>query len=331
MSAHRAGVIEAKVEPHPNADQLGIVRLGAFEVGVRKDQVKDGDLLAYIEPDTLVPVSRPEFAFLAAGANAEGFFRVRPKRFRGRWSQGLLVAAPEGLWVGNNAWDALGLRRYEPPEENAGQGKATSIAGVPDFLLTQGKYDVENLRRYPDALDGHAVVISEKLHGANARYCFADGKLWVGTRTRWIDPEAPSWWSAALKRRPIVEEWCRANECRVLCGEVIGVQDLRYGVPSGEVDFRAFDVRDPAGYVLDPLPGLRDARVPTVPEVCRMGPFLLGDGVEALAEGQTLTGAGHLREGVVVRSLDEPVVETQDGVMRSVFKLVGNGYLERSR
>ena len=53
------------------------------------------------------------------------------------------------------------------------------------------------------------------------------------------------------------------------------------------------------------------------------GPYSL-EQVKQLAEGSTMLGGGHVREGVVVRPLKE---RTDPKIGRAVLKYIGDGYL----
>jgi RNA ligase (TIGR02306 family) len=109
--------------------------------------------------------------------------RVKPKRLRDIYSEGVLYAAsstyPNGLPygtaviysdteemfvnVGDDVSGFLGITKYDPPipAHMAGEVFNAESAGA-----TPVKYDIESYENYPDILqDGERVVITEKLHG----------------------------------------------------------------------------------------------------------------------------------------------------------------------
>ena len=56
----------------------------------------------------------------------------------------------------------------------------------PSELACLKKYDIDSMRRYKNVFqDGEPVMITEKIHGANARYCWLNDRLWSGSRTQW--------------------------------------------------------------------------------------------------------------------------------------------------
>ena len=345
MSDHAIEVVRIKeVEPHPNADTLGIVRVHGWTCCVRLGDWKEGDLAAYIIPDSVVDSERPEFAFL------KGNERIKVKRLRGVYSQGLLVPAPDGLQEGDDAAGALGVEHYDPELHLPNTLKAGSEAEAPPPGFIP-KYDVENFRRYPDLfLPGEEVVVTEKIHGANARFCyttspgierdhgpnftvrFDESRFWAGSKTEWKRYDPHNLWWRALLQAPTLQEFLRQNPDFVAYGENYGsVQNLKYGVPPGEIRLVIIDLwHVKEGRFLDFVWAqavFHDAiRYRQWAPVLYRGPFD-AERIIALAEGpSTIPGADHLREGVVVR----PVVERMDDRHGRVqLKIVSDRYLEK--
>lgn len=321
MSTHSVPVVRIDhIEPHPSADFLGVVRVGGHQVVVRLEDWHAGDLGVFVAPDYVVP-DLPQFGFLKPPA------RIRPRKMRGLVSQGILVPADPGMAEGEDVMELLGITRYEPrahPTRNPGTQLSGNTAKAPD--LSVPKFDIENLLRYPDVFQpGELVVVTEKVHGANARFVFHDGRVHTGSRNRWVSSGV---WAEVLQREPRIEPWLRAHPGLVLYGEVYGwVQDLRYGCRPGEIRFAAFDAYDPArGIFLDHSEYLREAAgLPVVPE---LGKYVFSlDGLQAAADGPSQLGP-HLREGVVIRPLVE---RTHPEIGRVILKLVSDDYLMRAK
>lgn len=185
---------------------------------------------------------------------------------------------------------------------------------------------VEDLLRWPDVLKpGEEVVITEKLKGDHARYCFHARRLWVGSHKRIkADNERSQWWRAA-RQYDLAEKLARAPGL-VLFGEVHGYTGgYPYGVERGGLAVRLFDVwdRDARRY-LD-WSGARAVcmalDLETVP-VLYHGPW--SDELRALAEGPSTLDPSHVREGIVVRPARE---RWHDRIGRVVLKLHGEGFL----
>ena len=310
------------------SDHLSITLVhGGYPCIVRTGAFAEGDRVAYVPVDMLVPTYQPAFVFLVDKARSDGFYRTKAMRLRGTFSMGLIVPTPDGAAVGDDVTEALGCFKWEPAVAT-GTDNERDPGHMPVYT------DVEGFRRWqhePGVLvPGEEWVVTEKIHGANARFCWRDGRLWVGSRTN-IKREDPTsiWWQAA--RHHNIAEKLAGKDDIVVYGEVYGqVQDLRYGVPSG-CRFVAFDVfHRPRGVFLGPLESDWSA-IFDIPTVTQLGVIRPADmapaDLWALAEGPSLRpGANHIREGIVFRPRQE---RWHPKLGRVILKLVGEGYLTR--
>jgi RNA ligase (TIGR02306 family) len=327
MSTHSVNIVTIEqVLPHANADRLEIVPVNGWQAVVKKGQFAPGDHAIYIEPDYTIPTAREEFSFLAKDGRDR--HRLKAVRFRGALSFGLLIPVPSELAdraVGDNVMADLGIERYEPPVKLAGSDE------LPADLhpkIYSPKFDVESFKRYPAIFElGEPVIITEKIHGANARYLFADGVFYMGSRSQWLKPDVNHPWKRAADSNPQILSWCERHPSVVLYGEIYGaVQSLKYGCAPGEIRFAAFAVLA-AGHWLDTgeLLAERPQDLPTVPVVYR-GPF--DPAIFELAERDSTVpgvGAGHMREGIVIVPARE---RRHDELGRVALKHISNRYWE---
>lgn len=324
MSTHRVECVPVVLEKHPAADALSVVRVfGGYTVCVRTQDWVGRDRGIYVEPDYVVPLARPEFAFLQKPGEHEESSRIKVKKLRGVVSYGLLVPAPEGAVIGQDFMASMGITRYEPPANAETGGEATKGPNI-----VAPKYDLENWRKYSALLvEGEEVSITEKIHGASGRYVFHDGVMHVGSRTEWKkDSERNLWWQT-LRAQPWIEAWCRAHPGWVLYGENYGdVSGFQYGVKRPAYGFAPFDVLADGQWLS--VDWFADVTVglPVVPELVR-GPYSVAL-VESVTNGPTVLGAGaHIREGCVIK----PVVERVSAeIGRVALKSVSPAYLEKS-
>jgi hypothetical protein len=106
------------VKPIEGADAIELVGVLGWQVVVRKNEYKVGDLCCYIQIDTVVP-NKPEFEFLEAKK-----FRVRTIKLCRELSQGLIIPVPNnptGLYYwneGDDVTDVIGVKKYEKPDNN---------------------------------------------------------------------------------------------------------------------------------------------------------------------------------------------------------------------
>lgn len=322
-STHRVEVVPVVLEKHPNADSLSIVRVFGFTVCVRTSDWIGRDIGAYIQPDSVVDSTRPEFAFLARHE------RIKVKKLRGVVSMGLLMPAPDGAEIGDDVAEQLGVTHYEPQiKGEPGTPGGQSLEATTPPSVYAPKYDVESARRYARdvMIPCEPIIATEKVHGANARWCFDGEKFHAGSRNEWkLDAEGNMYWSA-LRGCESLLAWLTANPGAVVYGEVFGkVQDLNYGRP-GRVDLVVFDIMRGCEWMSAQAARAAAPDLPWVPTVYE-GAFDW-EVIEGLAEGPSLIpGADHVREGIVFKPLTE---RTDPTIGRVCLKVVGNGYLERA-
>jgi RNA ligase (TIGR02306 family) len=257
-----------------------------------------------------------------------------------------LFYVPEG----RDYREFLKIEKYEEPIPIEMMGH---VRAWPSFL---NHYDVENIKR-PESLlalvEAEEVVATEKLHGTNMTIAIGPGldegeEVYVCSRRLAIrESELNVYWRAARKFdliNKVKQLHARVieNELNFRClttlaarlddvtvsihGEVVGVQDLKYGHVNGDIGFYAFDIRINGEYVdadvFDALCSQLD--IPRVPEVYR-GPYSY-DTCAKLATGKTTIGADHILEGVVVK----PIRERYDNLAGRVqFKFISEDYLLR--
>ncbi len=310
-----------EIRKHPNADTLSITEVLGCPVILRTGDYAEGELAAYVPVDSVVPGDAERWAFLRHTPDDVRPIRIRAKRLRGIFSMGLLAKPEPDMAEGDEIRERWGIVAYEAP-------MALTIGGdnEPDPGLMPCYTDIDGWRRYRRLLvDGEQIVATEKIHGANGRYLWRDGRLWVGSRTG-IKREDPRsiWWQAAYAA-DLAAKLATVPGIAVY-GEVYGqVQDLKYGVTSG-ARFVAFDAMDTTTRrYLDyhDFDVLMDRLKLDVVPVLYHGPYD-PEAIAALAEGKTVFADGvHVREGFVVR----PVAERFDERLgRVILKLAGEGY-----
>jgi RNA ligase (TIGR02306 family) len=240
-------------------------------------------------------------------------------------SFGLLIHARPEWIVEEDVWGQLGLVHYEPPIRGANTGGENAPAPSTYHV----KYDVESLRKHSSVLiGGEEVEITEKIHGANARFVHDGERLHVGSHTNWKAPNAENlWWKVAAKYGLGVK--LDRYVGHVFYGEVYGqVQDLKYGTKPGELRLAIFDIMLEGRWLgADAVHAICECCGLDYVPVLYRGPW--SDVLYRLADGpSTVDGADHIREGCVVK----PVVpRTSYDLGRVILKLVSVDYLGRKK
>lgn len=204
----------ASIRPIEGADAIEVARINNWDVVVKKNEFKVGELCVYFEIDSFLPI-REEFEFLRKSSykkmgDQEGF-RLKTIRLRGQVSQGLVVPItilngeeemqvgisqqPEGdrlqlgpydnalvIEEGVDVTELLGIVKYEPPipAELAGKVKGS----FPSFLRKTDEERVQNLvKEYAQWKEQDLdFYVTEKLDGSSATYYYKDGVFGVCSR-----------------------------------------------------------------------------------------------------------------------------------------------------
>jgi RNA ligase (TIGR02306 family) len=322
-----------KVEPIEGADRIEKATILGWEVVIKKDEFKVGDLVVYIEIDSILP-EREEFEFLR-----EKKFRIRTVRMRGQISQGIAFPLsilpgrgkcpplPLQIEEGLDVTEALNIQKYEPPIP--AQLSGIVKGGFPSFIP---KTDEIRIQSVPDVLvrhKGKVFYISEKLDGSSATYYLRDGEFGVCSRNLELkETDQNTFWIIA--RNNDIENKLRAYGRNVAVqGEVIGpgIQKNRYKLKQPSLFiFSVFDIDNykyadfkkftefASNYGFDAVPILNTE-------------YVLDNTVEELVElskGTSTLNEEIQREGIVMRTL----VECQDEELgRLSFKVVNPEYL----
>lgn len=344
MSTFKCEVVRIEeIIPHPNADRLDLARIRGWRAVTQKGLHQAGDLVVYIPEDAILPEPILEAMNLGGKLAGKNKNRVKAIRLRGELSQGVVmpVATAERIirdsgrfsfhaTEGDDLTQFLGVTKYEEPIPIHMAGEVVSR---PAWMI---KYtDIENVKNFPHALRcGEEVIFTEKLHGACMSVGAARGEdqVYVSSRNLCLaENDANSYWKAAkaygipaLLKRVLAD---LDAQHVILFGELLGVQDLKYGFNNGHLGFRWFDLLVDGEYVSYSVANEILSDVPQVPVLYR-GPFSESVMMEHTDGNTTLDGVQHIREGIVMR----PVIERYDfesNLGRVLLKSISADYLTR--
>ncbi len=330
------------IEKLPNADTLGITNVGLYPVIVRLGDYKPGDLAVYIPVDSVVPLTDPRFDFLA------GKDRIKAKKLRGTFSQGLLIPAEPDMVEGEDVSERLGIVKYLTIEERNEFGskafQGTKKQHVcPDYLPRYT--DIENLRRHPNIFaPGQTVIATEKIEGESAAYCYNAPTVWqrlkylFGFKTpNKVLCRSRNQMKTEGKWFEVIENYDLEDAFESLENpEEYSIYGESYGYTNGFPydretpslgQFRVFDVYDRVAkrYLdLDNAYHICEAMGLEMAPILYRGPFNM-ELLEQLAEGQSSFGE-NIKEGLVIRS------ETEQNIPhfgRLIVKLKSTAYLLR--
>lgn len=343
-----------EINPHPNADLLEVAKIGGWDVIIKKETFKVGDLILFIPPDSILPKNLHEYLGItnycaelpkSSQDAIEGKRRVKAARLRGVASYGTIMKEEDVYHFvtyyftfkeGCDFAEALGITKYEPPI------RATAGDAERDSPMFHKYTEIENWRNYPDLFkDGDQVVISQKIHGSNLRigYCLdtVDGQWKIMAGSHKVRRKAGLYWEP-LTMYPQLESMImdiydrHNNQPVVVFGELYGsgIQDIQYGLENGQKDFRVFDISVGGTYLDWPFMNnwCKQYEIPTVP-ILYVGPYsketvLENTDGEAFAFSENAKFKG--REGCVIKSYVE---KTDPYLERFILKSISSDYLSR--
>jgi RNA ligase (TIGR02306 family) len=350
------------IEPHLNADKLELIAIGGYRAVAQKGIHSVGDTIVYVPEDAVFTdleiADQLKVRDYLVGKEKN---RVKAIKLRGQLSQGIVLPAravqelpaflsnlgnPWPLQLGEDLAPYLKIEKYEEPIPLHMEGVVRSW---PSFLP---HYDIENVKR-PEFLsvieEGEEVVITEKVHGACVTVGWGPGleegePAYVCSKNLALkDAEANTYWVTARKYdlvNKLLEMRDVMNHARrdsgrpeiqniSIHGEVLGVQDLKYGFNAGNPGFAAFDIRLDYEYLafedFEKWCGVMG--IPTVP-VLYQGAFYYHMLEQICEMDSAIPYDRKIREGVVVKPVRERRHD-ESGLGRVVLKYVGSRYLLR--
>jgi RNA ligase (TIGR02306 family) len=333
------------LEKHPNADTLEIAKLNdvAWSCLVKKGEFKIGDLVVFLEIDSLLP-ELPEWEFLK-----DKKYRIKTIKLRGVISQGLIMPLsvlegkkfpddtrenPTYEWKeGMDISAILGVKKYESyiPPNLAGEIKGN----FPGFIPKSDETRIQILRPLLEKYKGTKCYISEKIDGSSCTFFIKDGEFGVCSRNLELK-ETPenSIWKLARKYN-IESNLKQTNRNIAIQAEIVGPGINKNTLKLNTVDlyfFNAFDIDSQKYLDLTEFKVLIEniLKLKIVPII--KYDYVLEDKIDKLIEnanGESSINKEGPREGIVIRPIKEIVDNTLENLnfSRVSFKVINPEYL----
>lgn len=121
------------LEPIQNADAIEKATVLGWQLVVKKDEFKIGDLCVYCEIDSILP-EKPEFEFLK-----DRKYRIKTIKLRGQISQGIcfplsVLPVKTKITEGLDVTEILGIKKWEPYQEEQRCAKQTGKIMYPKWM-----------------------------------------------------------------------------------------------------------------------------------------------------------------------------------------------------
>ena len=164
------------IKPIDGADRIELAQVLGWQCVVNKGSVSVGDLCAYCEIDSFLPI-RDEFEFLRKSSykNSELLgegFRIKTMKMRGELSQGLIITEDQlksmgitNYAEGDDITEQLGVKKYEIPERLTTSG--TIIGGLGVEVPKTDETRIQNAEDVIKEFAGLDYYISTKVDGSS--------------------------------------------------------------------------------------------------------------------------------------------------------------------
>lgn len=315
-------------EKNPNADNLAVTHIFDYPVQFRIGEFNTGDLAIFCPEESVMP-DRAEYQWIWNNKPnpLESQRKIKAKRLRGIYSEGILIKVPENLKhlpVGTDVSKELGIEKFEKPEEVILSGDNENRPGwFPVYT------DIENIRKYRHVLnDGENVVLTTKIHGCNSAFSFNEDRLWVSSHRNIKKLDCDNIWTKIASQYDM-QNRLKQIPGHVLYGEVYGsVQKGFHYDAKGTNKFRAFDIWDceKRKYLdyQDFVKACQDIEIDMAP-ILYMGGWKGIEGHFNVLEGlEPLSNSKHVREGYVITPIQE---KWHKDVGRVKLKFINPDYL----
>ena len=183
------------IKPIPDADAIEVATVQGWQVVVKKNDFRVGDLCVFFEIDSVLPM-RPEYEFLTKSCYrhadwlpaGEGY-RLRTIKLRKQLSQGLVLSfgiipstAYADLKEGDDVTELLGVVKWDPPLAACLAGQAKGY--FPPFLQKSDQERVQNLRGAIEEVrsQDHEFEVTIKMHGSSCTTYIKDGEVGICSR-----------------------------------------------------------------------------------------------------------------------------------------------------
>ena len=309
------------IEPIANADTIMKATVLGWQLVIKKDEFKPGDLCVYVEIDSILP-DKPEFEFLR-----NKNFRIRTVKMRGQISQGIcfpMHVLPNNIQVeeGVDVTDVLNIVKYEPPVPANMQG--IMKGPFPSFIPKTDETRVQVLQDLLNEHEGALCYITEKLDGTSVTFFIKDGVFGVcSCNMEFEENENNLYWKAA--RQFNIEQKLRNVGCNIaIQGELVGegIQGNKLKLKGQHVFVFSVFFIDEYRYAMfhEWMKMMEELDIPYVPVIT--GNYRLENNISdilSMSETFSLINLSSMAEGIVIR-----LKESKEMVS---FKAISNEFL----
>lgn len=255
MSAKIVKILQ--VSQIEGAEKIELAGVLGWQVVVKKDEFKVGDLGVYFSIGSLLPSSNSVFSFLQDKP-------LKTRKIMGAISQGLLLPLScfmfeEELQEGQDVTELLKVTKYIPKEEESvyqnGQTGKERKNTFPSYVPKTDEERVQNIPKVLNTLKDVPVVITQKYDGTSTTFIFLANNetenketFKICGRNFWLEnrDKSTEHYFAIAERYGVKEGMEKLGKNLAIQGEIVGdkINNNRLKYPAKNIDFFVFNIYD---------------------------------------------------------------------------------------
>ena len=238
------------LEPIKGADKIELATVLGWQVVVKKDEFKIGELVLYFSIGAILDKDNPNTSFLEGKV-------LKTRKIRGALSQGLVGPLswlvpynvdPSKVSEDDDVTKELNVKKWVPTEEQDlyGDDDDKVKTKFPAFIPKTDEERIQNCHKQLQNLEGKNIVITQKYDGTSTSYLYLDGKFMICNRNNHLldeDNSTKHYFDMALKYN-IGEKMAALKRNIAIQGEIIGPKINANRHKAGEIDFFVFNIYD---------------------------------------------------------------------------------------
>lgn len=236
------------ISPIKDADKIEVANVLGWEVVVRKDEFKVGDLAIYFSIGSILEKDNPNTSFLEGKP-------LLTKKLRGVVSQGLLgpLSWLEPYGVDKNSvkedddmTQALKVQKWVPKDELELYSPDSSKTPFPNYVPKTDEERIQNMSKQLPKFEGKNVIITQKFDGTSTTFVVLDKNFLICGRNNILKNEtnATKHYFEIANKYNLEEQMKKLDRNLAIQGETIGpkINANRHKVT--EIEFYVFNIYD---------------------------------------------------------------------------------------
>lgn len=186
----------SNITPIVGADRILLAKVLGFQSVIKKDEHKEGDLIVFIMPDTVMKEDgRWEWL-------AKNNWRVKCIKLKGCYSQGIILPLstfpeidPNNAADGDDVSSIVGLAKYEKPMPKDLNAKGH----LPSFIKKTDEPNLLGLPHWIEQFRNKEVIATLKCNGSSGSFFLNKGEFGVCSRNLELKEGNNAFWNVARK------------------------------------------------------------------------------------------------------------------------------------